>query len=305
MVKMLTVGLALQTFQTPITGETPTWKHIQSTAIEAEEMGFDTVWIPDELLWDFEEWGGAHGFWECVAMTGAVAASTSTIEVGTWVLSALHRNPGLTAKVVATLDEISGGRFLFGFGSGHSGGQGKAFGFPPDLVVGRYEEALEIIVPLVREGSVDFEGKYHGANGLRQLPTGPRPTNIPLMLGGHKPRTIGLAVKYADIWSGFATESSLPEAFTEMMSLVDQACEAAGRDVASLGRSIGVWLTAGEPAKAEEMGLGVPLSGSSEQVADSLGSFAEMGFTRVELNLVPGEPAAFDLAAETISHIHG
>jgi alkanesulfonate monooxygenase SsuD/methylene tetrahydromethanopterin reductase-like flavin-dependent oxidoreductase (luciferase family) len=300
-VSALDIGLALQTFQTPMTGETPAWEHIRRTAIEAEAMGFNTVWVPDELLWDFEEWGGAHGFWECVAMTGAVAATTSTIEVGTWVLSALHRNPGLTAKAAATIDEISGGRFLFGFGSGHSGGQGKAFGFAPDRVVSRYEEALEIIVPLLREGSVDFDGKYHSASGLKQLPTGPRPTGIPLMLGGHKPRTIGLAVAHADIWSGFATESSLPEAFTGMLSLVDQACEEAGRDPATLGRSIGVWLEAGKTSKAEEMGLGVPLSGTPEQVADSLGAFVEMGVTRVELNLVPGQRQAFDLAAETLS----
>ena len=75
------------------------------------------IWVPDELLWRPPD-GEAQGWWECVAMTGAVASATSRIKVGTWVLSALHRNPGITTKAVETLDEISGGRFVLGLGSG-------------------------------------------------------------------------------------------------------------------------------------------------------------------------------------------
>ena len=71
-------------------------------------------------------------------MTGAVAAATSRLKVGTWILSALHRNPGITAKAVETLDEISGGRFVFGLGSGHAGRQAHAFGLPEDHVYGRF-----------------------------------------------------------------------------------------------------------------------------------------------------------------------
>ena len=81
------------------------------------------------------------------ATTGAVAAATSRVKVGTMgVPSALHRNPGITAKAVETLDEISGGRFVFGLGSGHAGRQAHAFGLPEDHVHGRFEEAVEIVV---------------------------------------------------------------------------------------------------------------------------------------------------------------
>jgi alkanesulfonate monooxygenase SsuD/methylene tetrahydromethanopterin reductase-like flavin-dependent oxidoreductase (luciferase family) len=71
------------------------------------------VWTPDELLWRRPE-SPPQGFWEGIAMAGAIAAVTSRIKVGTWVVAALHRNPGITAKAVETLDEISGGRFVFG-----------------------------------------------------------------------------------------------------------------------------------------------------------------------------------------------
>ncbi len=296
----LKVGLVILVIQTPGTKETLRWPEIRSAAMLAEEVGYDTVWIPDELLWDFEEWGGAHGFWECVAMTGAIAASTSSIGVGTWVLSALHRNPGLTAKVASTLDEISGGRLIFGFGSGHSGSQGKMFGYPPDRVVGRYEEALGIVVPLLREGRADFLGTYHRAESLRQLPEGPRPGAIPIMLGGHGPRTIGLAVAHADIWSAYATASSMPEAFTDMIDLVDRTCERQGRDPATLGRSVGIWVEANGPSNAEEMGLGVPISGSPVQIAETISQFGGMGFTRVELNLWPAGAAAIEKSAQIL-----
>ena len=73
------------------------------------------------------------GFWDGISMTGAVAAVTSRIKVGSWVLSALHRNPGIIAKTAETLDEISGGRFVFGLGAGHAEpGQAHAFGLPED-----------------------------------------------------------------------------------------------------------------------------------------------------------------------------
>jgi alkanesulfonate monooxygenase SsuD/methylene tetrahydromethanopterin reductase-like flavin-dependent oxidoreductase (luciferase family) len=132
-----------------VDGSTTRWVDIRELARRAEEIGFDTVWTADELLWRPPE-AAAHGWWECVAMTGAVAAATSRVKVGTWVLSALHRNPGITAKAVETLDEISAGRFVLGLGSGHAGRQGHAFGLPEDHVFGRFEEAVQIIVPLLR-----------------------------------------------------------------------------------------------------------------------------------------------------------
>jgi alkanesulfonate monooxygenase SsuD/methylene tetrahydromethanopterin reductase-like flavin-dependent oxidoreductase (luciferase family) len=142
-----------------VDGSTARWVEIRDLAVRAEEIGFDTVWVADELLWRPPD-GVTHGWWECVAMTGAVAAATTRVKVGTWVLSALHRNPGITARAVETIDEISGGRFVFGLGSGHAGRQAHAFGLPEDRVFGRFEEAVEIIVPLLRQGRADFEGNW-------------------------------------------------------------------------------------------------------------------------------------------------
>ncbi|MFV1963527.1 MAG: LLM class flavin-dependent oxidoreductase, partial [Acidimicrobiia bacterium] len=126
----LEIGLVLPLLEDPPSGDAYSWEGLKARATRAEVLGFDTVWVADELLWKVPSWPGPRGSWECVAMTGAVAASTTRIKVGTWVLSALHRNPGLTAKIADSIDEISGGRFIFGFGAGHAGSQGEAFGYP-------------------------------------------------------------------------------------------------------------------------------------------------------------------------------
>jgi alkanesulfonate monooxygenase SsuD/methylene tetrahydromethanopterin reductase-like flavin-dependent oxidoreductase (luciferase family) len=282
------LGLVLPMFEEPRSGEKPSWKTIKAMALQAEAIGFDTVWIADELLWRISSWSGPRGWWECVAMVGAVAAATSTIDIGTWVVSALHRNPGLIVKSAETLDEISSGRFLLGLGAGHAGDQGATFGYPEDATVSRYEEALEIIVPALRGETVSREGRYHRVRELEIRPRGPRPGRIPLMLGGHGPRTMRLAARHADIWSGYATESSLPAWFEPMVKRLEEACEDVGRDPATLGRSIGVFVEPTDDGSAEATGFGVPLSGSSVEIAEAINRFGELGLNRVELMLWPG-----------------
>jgi len=127
------VGVCVPVMQYGPERATPRWPEIRQVAINAEAMRIDTLWIPDELLWRNES-SEPRGFWDGVSMAGAVAAVTSTIKVGTWVLSTLHRNPGIIAKTAETLDEISEGRFVFGLGAGHAGGQAHSFGLAEDLV---------------------------------------------------------------------------------------------------------------------------------------------------------------------------
>jgi alkanesulfonate monooxygenase SsuD/methylene tetrahydromethanopterin reductase-like flavin-dependent oxidoreductase (luciferase family) len=282
------IGLVLPMFEAPGSGEKPSWTTIKAIALQAEAFGFDTVWIADELLWRVSSWPGPRGWWECVAMVGAVAAATSTIDIGTWVISALHRNPGLIVKSAETLDEISDGRFLLGLGAGHAGDQGATFGYPEDATVSRYEEALEIIVPALRGETVSREGQYHRARELEIRPRGPRPGRIPLMLGAHGPRTMRLAARHADIWSAFATESSLPAWFEPVLKRLEEACEDVGRDPVTLGRSIGVFVEPTDDHKAEATGFGVPISGSAAEIADAINRFGELAVTRVELILWPG-----------------
>jgi alkanesulfonate monooxygenase SsuD/methylene tetrahydromethanopterin reductase-like flavin-dependent oxidoreductase (luciferase family) len=162
------IGVVLPIMQFGPDRVTPRWPELRAMALRAEEIGFDTLWTPDELLWLAAE-GPPRGVWDGVSMAGAVAATTSRITVGTWVMSALHRNPGIIAKTVETLDEISGGRFLFGLGAGHEWpGQAHAFGLPEDHIFGRFDDALQIIVPLLARRPRRLRG--HLACGARPAP---------------------------------------------------------------------------------------------------------------------------------------
>jgi alkanesulfonate monooxygenase SsuD/methylene tetrahydromethanopterin reductase-like flavin-dependent oxidoreductase (luciferase family) len=222
-----------------------------------------------------------------------MAASTSRIKVGTWILSALHRNPGLTAKAVETLDEISGGRFVFGLGSGHAGRQAHAFGLPEDHVYGRFEEAVEIIVPLLRRGRADFEGTFHAARDLEHRPVGPRPGRIPIMIGAKGPKMLRLAALHADIWSWYVEERSDLEEFGPRLEALEAVCMEVGRDPATIGRSAGILVEPTSFTGAAEV-LGTPLRGSAEEIADGLRGFRAGGFTQIEILLWPRTLAALE-----------
>jgi alkanesulfonate monooxygenase SsuD/methylene tetrahydromethanopterin reductase-like flavin-dependent oxidoreductase (luciferase family) len=296
------IGLVLPLHQSFVDGSTTRWTEIRDLAVRAEEMGFDTVWSADELLWRSPEaTEGGTGWWECIAMTGAVAAVTSRVKVGTWVLSALHRNPGISAKAVETLDEISGGRFVLGLGSGHAKNQGRIFGLPEDRVYSRFEEALEIIVPLLRQGRVDFEGRFHAARGLEQRPVGPRPGGIPIMIGAGGSKMIRLAARHADIWSWYVNERSEVAEFEPRVRELEAACVEVGRDPATIGRSAGIWVEPTGVSGAEAMA--VPVRGSALQIADGIRSFHVAGFTQVEVMLWPSTMAALEAMAPVLEEL--
>lgn len=292
------IGLVLPMGDSFVDGETVRWSTIRDLAIRADEIGFDVVWTADELLWR-PEGRRPQGWWECIAMTGAVAAATSRIKVGTWILSALHRNPGITAKAVETIDEISEGRFVFGLGAGHAGRQGHAFGLPEDRTVARFEEALQIILPLLREGQADFEGSFHAARNLEHRPIGPRPGGIPIMIGAKGPRMLRLAARHADIWSWFVEERSDLTEFGPRLEALEAACAEVGRDPTTIGRSAGVVVEPTTVTGAADV-LGVPIRGSAREIADALLAFRAGGFDHLEVVPWPPTIAAVDAMAPAL-----
>jgi len=294
------IGAVIPIIQSGPDGLAPSWADVREQARRAEEIGFDTIWTPDELLWQVED-GPPRGAWEGVSMAAAVAAVTSRAKVGTWVMSALHRNPGITAKVAETLDEISEGRFTFGLGAGHEWpGQARAFGLPEDRIFARFEEALEIIVPLIRDGRADFDGTFHAARDLQQQPRGPRPGMMPLLIGGNGPRARRLAVKYADIYSCYIeNEATVAEVGPHLTSL-EAICGDAGRDPGSIGRSVGAWV---KPLEAAGGQAGT-IRGSAEEVADTIRPLRDVGFTQVELMYLPGTIEALEALAPVVEALH-
>lgn len=294
------VGVILLTGQTGEPRVTQRWSDLLGMARLSEELGFDTVWVPDELLWR-PAGKDQMGMWDGPSMAAALAASTSRVKIGTWVISALHRNPGITAKIAETIDEISGGRFVFGLGAGHAGpGQATAFGLPEDHIFGRFEEALEIIVPLLRTGHAEFEGRFHTARNLDEVPQGPRPNRIPLMLGVLGEKGFRLAAKHADIWSSYATERTDMVEFGPRLAAFEAACVEVGRDPTTIGRSAGVDI---RPAQAQPDPHGKTIAGPVAQMADAILALRDGGFDHVELWPDPFELATIEALGPVLERV--
>ena len=217
----------------PLVGDPP-------DGARAEAIGFDTIWTPDELLWRAED-GPPRGVWDGVSMAGAVAAVTSRAKVGTWVLSALHRNPGIIAKTAETLDEISGGRFVFGLGRWSRVAGPGALLRPAR---GPHLRPLRGSAPDHHPAPARRSCRLRRHLACRPRPSAaarrPAPNAIPILIGGNGPRGQRAAARHADIWSGYAEERSHVDELGPRLASLDAICAEIGRDPATIGRSAGV-----------------------------------------------------------------
>src|SRR6266702_1205805 len=143
------IGVTLPVGASDGPGRLPTWQEIHAFAAHAEAIGLDSLWVCDHLLSGSadEPAEAIHEAWTIVA---ALAASTSRIELGQLVMCVSFRSPARLAKMAVTADGVSGGRLVLGLGAGWYDPEYLAFGFPAGHRVARFEEALQIIGPLLR-----------------------------------------------------------------------------------------------------------------------------------------------------------
>ena len=139
---------------------------IRAVAQKAETDGFDSIWLPDHLFYR-NPGEPTRGIWECWTMLAALAEATQRIELGTLVTCNSFRNPAILAKMTTTIDEVSHGRLILGIGAGWNEPEYQAFGLPFDHRVDRFEEALQILKPLLHDGHVDFAGTVLSGAKLR------------------------------------------------------------------------------------------------------------------------------------------
>ena len=211
-------------------------------------------------------------------MLSALAEATSRVNLGTLVTCNSFRNPAVLAKMATTVDEISHGRLIFGLGAEWNEPEYHAFGLPFDHRVARFEEALQIIKPMLRDGHVDFQGRYYQAQNCEDAPRGPRPEGPPLMIGSEGPRMLKLTAKYADIWNtGYMGR---PETMAPRLAKVESACREIRRDPATLAITalIGLWfpdLQATKPSFLDN-----PLTGTTEEIAEAIRGYAELGYVK-------------------------
>ncbi len=269
------IGFILPLGEDTDLGRPPSWREIRSLALQAEAGGFDSVWTYDHLLYRFPD-HGTMGVQECWSVLSALSEATEQVELGTLVMPASWRNPALLAKMAVTVDGISGGRLILGVGTGYHRPEFDAFGYPYDHRVDRFEEALQVIGPLLRDGKVDFTGTYVSAPDCELRPAPER--QIPLLVAGRGPRMLRLTATHADLWNmaWFGEASALAESRAEL----EAACIEVGRDPGTLGVTAGVHVALPE-ALDDEPNPARVLTGSPEQIAAGLRGYREAGVAHV------------------------
>ena len=275
------------------------WPEQLAMARAIEAVGFDTVWVGDHLLYRWPGIAEARGPWECWTMLAAIAAVTSRITLGPLVASTSFHAPAMLAKQAATVDEISGGRLILGLGAGWNETEYRAFGFPFDHRISRFEEAFTIIRTLLREGSIDFDGSYYQARDCELQPRSTRPGGPPILLGSRGPRMLAIGIPHIDAWNAWYNDTgNRATGVPPLIATVDAAARAAGRDPAEIERTVAVLvqMPGGTGRFAGNYtASGIPaLAGSPEVMADELRAYARAGIGAVQLVLDPISEASIE-----------
>ena len=269
----------------------------------AEEVGFDSIWLGDHLLYDLPV--GPRGPWEVWTALAALAASTERVELGPLVASTSFHAPAMLAKMAATVDAISDGRLILGLGAGWNKREYTAFGFPFDHRVSRFDEAFTIIRTLLAEGTIDFHGTYYDVADSVLHPRSPRPGGPPLVVGSIGERMQSITLPHVSAWNVWWSDyGNTAAGFAELKATVDERIAAVGR-TGEIDATAAVYVRL-PGGTGRQMGdyptdAGAPLEGSPDELADRLREFEAAGATHVQLVVDPIVPASLEWLGDVIA----
>jgi alkanesulfonate monooxygenase SsuD/methylene tetrahydromethanopterin reductase-like flavin-dependent oxidoreductase (luciferase family) len=263
-----------------------------------ERLGVHHAWTYDHLSWR----SSAGGPWfDAMTTLAAAAGVTDRIDLGTLVASPNFRHPVTTALQAMTLDQLSGGRFILGVGSGAAGPDTTALGGPM-LSAGeradRFAEFITLADQLLRLRKAEVNGRYFTATDARLDPGCVQQPRIPFAIAGTGRRGMRLAAEFGDIWvtiGGAEQPGAQPEAdafrtLRSQLGRLSTACEEAGRDPADLRKLVNLSRIVADPYS------------SVGRLADLVGRCAHLGFTDVVVayprreGVFAGDAAAFQEA---------
>ena len=308
------IGFCLPHETDAMGGDTATGADVMRFARRAEEVGFDSLWLVDHFCYSAadeaealgasappELAGRIYGAWECMVTAGALARETRRVEIGTLVVNTGYRNPALLARMADTIDELSEGRLILGLGAGDFESEHVAFGYPWERRVGRFEEALQIIRPLLRGEKVTFEGEFYTTREAENIPKGPRASGPPIMIGvlGSGPRMKRLVAQHADQWNCWlASGDSHARVYVDIRDAMLAGCEKHGRDPASLELNVTVRVCppGGQPVSKDIK----PLTGPPAQIAEQLLEFEGLGVNHITMWPHPNTFESLEVLGEVL-----
>lgn len=266
------------------------WPELVEMARMAEEVGLDSIWVGDHLLYRDEE-RGSRGPWEAWSILAGLAAVTRRITLGPLVAATGFHNPAMLAKKAATIDEMSGQRLVLGLGAGWNELEYRAYGFPFEQRVSRFEEAFTIIRTLLRDGRVDFDGRFYQLRDCELLPRGPRPDGPPLLIGSNGERMLSIALPHVQAWnSWYSGFSNRVDEVPALLGQIDRAAIAVGRDPSEIEKTLALRIDLpGRTGARDADGYAGyrAVEGEPDQLARVFRNFAALGVAELQLVLDP------------------
>lgn len=278
----MSFGLMVPMREDAMGGKTPRYADVLTMAESAREVGFEGLWFADHL--SFQQDDKTIGAWEAWTLMAAVAQAIPDVQIGPLVSCAGFRNPGLIAKMAEMIDEISNGRFVLGMGAGWNKPEFEQFGYPFDYRASRFEESIEIIHSLLREGESTLDGRFWQTNGAINQPRGPRASGAPILIGSNGDRLVHSVAKYADAWNS-DWQQSLDD-YAPLLEKIDAACDKIGRPRESLIRTGSVRFTTDT---------------SDDDVQNYLHGVRELGLKHLVIGLEPRNLEAVSWFGEQIA----
>ena len=240
----------------------------------AEEVGFDSIWLGDHLLYRGDG-RPERGPWDVWTQLAALAAVTERVALGPLVACTAFHTPGVLARMAASVDEVSGGRLVLGLGAGWNEAEFRAFGIPFDRRASRFEEAFEIVRRLLAGEHVTFSGRFYALEDAAILP--PPRRRVPLMIGATGERMLSIALPHVDAWNTWFDEfGNDPGRFAELNERIDAAAERAGRKPGEIERSACLLVTV-DPSSQERPPLPDAPALPVEELPPALRTLAEAG----------------------------
>ena len=209
----------------PSTTPFPSHKVMLDDGVQAEQFGFDAVWLPDHFF--FERDGALETYPDVFTLLVALAVRTERVNLGTNVLAATFRHPALLAKMAGALQELADGRFILGLGAGNQPKEHAAFGLDFEHRVGRLKEYLPILTGLLNGQTVTFDGRYFTVKEASLRTVVPE---VPLWLASGGPQMFDLTARYASGWN-VAGGGRDPAQIRDRFAAFKAACKARSRSL--------------------------------------------------------------------------
>ncbi|ATO65221.3 LLM class F420-dependent oxidoreductase [Mycobacterium avium subsp. hominissuis] len=289
------------------TGAEQLFPTVIAQAREAESAGFDSVFVMDHFYQLPMLGSPDQPMLEAYTALGGLATATERVQLGTLVTGNTYRNPTLLAKIITTLDVVSQGRAILGIGTGWFQLEHDQLGFEFGTFTDRFnrlDEALEIILPMIRGERATFEGKWYRASDAFANPR--YRDRIPLMIGGSgEKKTIPLAARHFDHLNVIAGFDELPR----KLDAVRRACEEVGRDPATLETSTLTTVMIDDNASLDQIPAEMTqrmVVGNPDSVADQIKTkVIDAGIDSVIINLPFYTPGIVQAAGEALRPLVG